>query len=179
MNKKKLLLHTCCAPCATVPIERLQMEYEITCFFYNPNIHPQEEYDNRLAELKNFTDQLNIPLVIAEYDVERWMALAKGFEDEPEKGKRCTICFTMRLNKAAEFAQKNRFSYVTTTLTVSPHKNSNLINQIGRAQCHDNTIQFLEENFKKQDGYKRSLELSRDYNLYRQNYCGCVFSHIP
>lgn len=179
MNKKRLLLHACCAPCATVPIERLQTDFEITCFFYNPNIHPQEEYDHRLAELKNLMGHLNIPLVIAEYDVDRWMALVKGSENEPEKGERCTICFTMRINKAVEFAKNNGFSLVTTTLTVSPHKNSTLINQIGRAHCHGDTVQFLEENFKKQDGYKRSLELSRDYNLYRQNYCGCVFSHRP
>lgn len=179
MNKNKLLLHTCCAPCVTVPIERLKMEYEVTCFFYNPNIHPQEEYENRLAELKNLMGQLNIPLVIAEYDVDRWMALVKGFENEPEKGERCTICFTMRINKAVEFAKNNGFSLVTTTLTVSPHKNSTLINQIGREQCHGDTVQFIEENFKKQDGYKRSLVLSRDYNLYRQNYCGCVFSQRP
>ncbi|HEX9971358.1 MAG TPA: epoxyqueuosine reductase QueH [bacterium] len=176
MNKKNLLLHTCCAPCVTVPVERLRTEYEITCFFYNPNIQPQEEYDKRLAELRNFTDQFKISLIIAEYDVDRWMALIQGFENEPEQGKRCKICFAMRLEKTAAFARENGFSCFTTTLTLSPHKDSNLINQIGIALRQDDTIHFLQENFKKKDGYKRSLELSKDYNLYRQNYCGCIFS---
>lgn len=179
MNKKNLLLHTCCAPCVTVPVERLRTEYEITCFFYNPNIQPQEEYDKRLAELRNFTDQFKIPLIIGEYDVDRWMALTQGFENEPEQGKRCKICFAMRLEKTAVFARENRFYCFTTTLTLSPHKDSNLINQIGIAQRQDDTIHFLQENFKKKDGYKRSLELSKDYNLYRQNYCGCIFSRKP
>jgi hypothetical protein len=179
MNKKNLLLHTCCAPCVTVPIERLQSEYEITCFFYNPNIQPREEYNKRLAELRNFTDQFKIPLIIAEYDVDRWMALVQGFENEPEKGKRCKICFAMRLEKAAAFASENGFYCFTTTLTLSPHKDSNLINQIGMAQRQYASTQFLLENFKKKDGYKRSLELSKDYNLYRQNYCGCSFSRKP
>lgn len=176
MNKKKLLLHTCCAPCVTVPIERLRADYEITCFFYNPNIHPEEEYDKRLAELTHFAEQLNIPLVIAEYDVNHWMELVRGLEAEPEKGRRCKVCFAMRLQRTATFARENGFSCFSTTLTLSPHKDSNLINQIGSAQQEDANIQFLEENFKKRDGYKHSLELSRAYNLFRQNYCGCIFS---
>jgi len=176
MNKKQLLLHTCCAPCVTVPFERLRADYEITCFFYNPNIHPEEAYNKRLAELTNFADQLKIPLVIAEYDVNHWMELVRGLEAEPEKGRRCKVCFAMRLQRTATFARENGFSYFSTTLTLSPHKDSNLINQIGIEQQRATNIPFLEENFKKSDGYKHSLELSRVYNLFRQNYCGCIFS---
>jgi len=176
MNRQKLLLHTCCAPCVTVPIERLESEYEITCFFYNPNIHPTAEYLQRLNELTNLAKEFNIEIMVQEYDSDRWFELVKGLEDEAEGGKRCSVCFKMRLEQAAKFAKENGFDYFTTTLTISPHKNAKLINRIGSELNEQQRIQFLKADFKKRDGYKRSVELSKIYNLYRQNYCGCVFS---
>lgn len=177
MKKEKLLLHACCAPCSTVPIERLNDEYDITCFFYNPNIQPEQEYERRLAELKRFADRIKIQLVVGEYEVNLWNERIAGFEQEPERGNRCTICFTMRLAKTAAVAKENGFCCFTTTLTLSPHKDSHLINEIGLAQCQERGPAYLNENFKKKDGYRRSLELSAYYHFYRQNYCGCRFSH--
>lgn len=179
MKKEKLLLHVCCAPCSTVPIERLNDEFDITCFFYNPNIQPEQEYERRLAELKRFADQIKIPLLIGDYDVNVWNELVTGFEQEPERGNRCKICFTRRLAKTAALAKENGFCCFATTLTLSPHKDSPVINEIGLAQCQATGIIFLEENFKKRDGYRRSLELSAYYHFYRQYYCGCRFSRKP
>ena len=173
---KKLLLHACCAPCMTVPIERLQSEYDITGFFYNPNIHPEEEYKKRLNEITNWTQQKNIPLIVHEYDVDRWHELVKGLEKEPERGKRCTVCFRMRLQQTAILAKQKGFDWFTTTLSISPHKNANIINQIGKKLRDQIGVQFLEANFKKKNGFKRSIELSKKYNFYRQNYCGCIYS---
>ncbi len=176
MKKLKLLLHTCCAPCVTVPMERLQPDYEVSCIFYNPNIHLRYEYLERLNEIIRLTKELELKIIIPEYDVDRWFELVKGLEDEPEGGKRCSVCFEMRLRETAQYAKKNNFDLFTTTLTISPHKNATLINQIGAEISEQNQIPFLDANFKKKDGYKRSIELSKKYNLYRQNYCGCIFS---
>jgi len=176
MNKPKLILHTCCAPCVTVPIERLESDYEITCFFYNPNIHPEHEYKQRLSELKKVSKELNIEIFEQQYNSDRWFDLVNGLEDEPEGGKRCAVCFKMRMQEAAKFAKEKGYDLFTTTLTISPHKNAKLINQIGLELGEQCGIQFLESDFKKKDGYKRSVELSKYYNLYRQDYCGCVFS---
>jgi len=160
----------------TVPIERLQTEFEITGFFYNPNIHPKKEYEKRLNEITTWTQQQAIPLIVHKYDVDFWFDLVKGFEKEPEGGKRCDICFKMRLEQTAIFAKQNGFDFFTTTLSISPHKNSTLINKIGKELGKKFDVQFLESNFKKKDGFKRSIELSKKYNFYRQNYCGCVYS---
>lgn len=176
MQKQKLLLHTCCAPCVTIPMERLESDYEISCFFYNPNIHPKEEYIHRLKELQNLAKQLNFKIVIHQYDADRWLELINGLEDEPEGGERCAICFRIRLQETAKYAKKQGFDVFTTTLTISPHKNAILINQLGSELDEQYNIKFLAANFKKKDGYKRSIELSNKYNLYRQNYCGCIFS---
>jgi len=176
MKKQSLLLHTCCAPCVTVPIERLESDYEITCFFYNPNIHPEEEYLQRFKELQNLSKELNIGIIAQKYDSKHWFELVKGLENEAEGGKRCAVCFKMRLQKAAKFAKSKGFDIFTTTLTISPHKNASLINQIGSTLAEQHQIKFLVSNFKKKDGYKRSIQLSNVYNLYRQNYCGCIFS---
>lgn len=177
MNKKKLLLHTCCAPCGTVPIERLCPEYEVTCFFYNPNIHPEEEYLQRLDEFQNLAKKLNIKIIVPEeYNSDQWLDLVKGLENEPEGGKRCAICFRMRLQATAKVTKQTGFDLFTTTLTISPHKNATLINQIGLELIEQHQIKFLVANFKKKDGYKRSIELSKIYNMYRQNYCGCIYS---
>jgi len=176
MNKKKLLLHSCCGPCSTVPIERLQSEFEIVCFEYNPNIHPEKEHQLRVDELKTLAEQVGVDLIVSEYKPEQWFDLVKGFENEPEGGKRCEICFHMRLEHTAKFAQENSYDFFTTTLTISPHKNAKLINKIGAEIAKQEKVSFLEFNFKKKDGYKRSIELSKIYNLYRQNYCGCIYS---
>ena len=176
MKQPKLLLHTCCAPCVTVPIERLESGWEITSFFYNPNIHPEQEYQQRRDELKGYARQSGVEVVESQYDVDRWFELVKGLENEPERGKRCEVCFRMRLEQTARFAQENGFDCFTTTLTISPHKNAKQINKIGAELADLYGVKFLAADFKKKDGYKRSVELSKQYNFYRQNYCGCVFS---
>jgi len=173
---KKLLLHICCAPDATVVVERLRTDYEITGFFYNPNIHPQKEYQLRVKEMEKLASQMDFPLKTGHYDDDRWFSLIKGLEEEPEGGKRCEICFHTRLQATAELAANLEFDLFTTVLTVSPHKNADLINKLGNAVAEKNNVSFLPENFKKKDGFKRSIELSKIYNLYRQNFCGCVFS---
>ena len=177
-KKKKLLLHVCCAPDATVVLERLSPQFEITIFFYNPNIHPAKEYSLRLLEMETLAKALKFPLLQADYDADTWFELTKGMEKIPEGGKRCTVCFEMRLRKAAEIARKHGFDLFTTVLSVSPHKNAKLINQIGTEIANKFGLKFMEANFKKQNGFFRSLELSRQYNLYRQDYCGCVYSQI-
>jgi len=176
MNKPRLLLHTCCAPCVTVPVERLQHDYELSCFFYNPNIHLKDEYLKRLNEVIRLTKELGLKIIIPDYDVAPWFELVKGLEDEPEGGKRCSVCFEMRLQETGRYAKEHNFDVFTTTLTISPHKNAVLINKIGTEIGEQYQIAFLEANFKKQDGYRRSIELSKKHNLYRQNYCGCIFS---
>lgn len=178
MNKKKLLLHSCCGPCSTVPIERLRSEFEIVCFEYNPNIHPEKEHRIRVEELVALTKQLEVELIVSEYNPDYWFSLVKGLENEPEGGKRCEICFRMRLEHTAKFARQNGFDVFTTTLTISPHKNAALINKIGAEIAEKENVPFLESNFKKKDGYKRSIELSKIYDLYRQNYCGCIYSRV-
>ena len=176
MQKQKLLLHACCAPCVTVPMERLQADFEVSCFFYNPNIHPAEEHSKRLAEIQNLAKKLDLQIIIHRYDSERWFELVKGLEDEPERGARCKICFHMRLEQTAQYARQHGFDIFTTTLTLSPHKNAALINQLGAELGKRYQIEFLAADFKKKDGFKRSIELSDRHNLYRQTYCGCIFS---
>ncbi|HWP79481.1 MAG TPA: epoxyqueuosine reductase QueH [Candidatus Acidoferrum sp.] len=167
---KKLLLHACCAPCSTAVIERLQGEYDLTVFFYNPCIEPEEEYLRRLAELERLLGILNLPLIEGAYEPDRYLDAVRGLEHEPEGGARCAVCFEQRLAAAAALPG---YDLVTTTLTVSPHKNAALINGIGKKLCGD---RWLHSDFKKQNGYLRSIELSKQYGLYRQNFCGCVFS---
>ncbi|MBC8180796.1 epoxyqueuosine reductase QueH [candidate division KSB1 bacterium] len=172
----KLLLHTCCAPCITVPLERLQSEFEITGFFYNPNIHPEQEYKKRLHEIKRWTQQTGIPLIVQNYETSRWFELVKGLEDEPEGGKRCDVCFRMRLEQTAALAKQKGFDCFTTTLSISPHKNATAINLVGNEVGKKFGVQFFEANFKKKDGFKQSVELSKNYGFYRQDYCGCIYS---
>jgi len=179
MAVKKILVHTCCAPCSTYSFEKLISEgFEPVIFFYNPNIHPENEYKKRLEELIKFADFKKYPLIIQEDAPELWFEVVKGFEEEKEGGSRCEICFRMRLEKTAIYAGENNFDGFTTTLTISPHKNTVIINKIGKELSKKHDIFFLEENFKKAEGFKKSLELSKQYNLYRQRYCGCVFSKM-
>ncbi len=183
MEKQKLLLHSCCAPCSTAVIERLISDYDITILYYNPNIYPEQEYLKRKNEeiryIKIFNKKnsnSNVKMLDCDYESEKFYEAVKGLEDEKEGGARCPVCFKLRLQKTAELAKQNGYDIFGTTLTVSPHKNAELINQIGQSIENNLEIKFLQSNFKKQDGYKRSIELSKENNLYRQNYCGCEFA---
>jgi predicted adenine nucleotide alpha hydrolase (AANH) superfamily ATPase len=175
VKKPKILLHSCCAPCLTHPLEELQKDFEVVLFFYNPNIHPREEYEMRLTEAKRYCLG-KCEILEEKYDPEVWFEKIKGFENEPERGARCRICYEMRLAKTAEFAAKSGFQFFATTLSISPHKNADWLNEIGQKLSSKYKIKFLESNWKKCDGFKKSLELSKSANLKRQNYCGCVFS---
>lgn len=170
----RILLHTCCAPCASAVIERLKNENDLTLFFYNPNISSFSEYQKRLDELYRFNRLAghNLPLLEIGYDGGVFETAVIGCENEPERGRRCDICFRIRLEKTAEIFD-SKYDNFTTTLTVSPHKNAGTINAIGTEYGG-----YSPSNFKKNDGYKRSIELSKIYNLYRQNFCGCKYSQI-
>lgn len=174
---KKLLVQVCCAPCSSYSFEKLINDgYEVTGYFYNPNIHPELEYKRRLEELIKFAGIKKYPLIIEEDPHEFWFHRIKGLEKEKEGGKRCEECFKMRLEKTAFYAMQNGFDCFTTVLTISPHKNSSKINQIGKNIAEKYNIAFLEENFKKKDGFKKSIKLSEEYGFYRQSYCGCIYS---
>lgn len=174
--KQKLLLHACCGPCATFVIESLKDEFDISVFFYNPNIYPAQEYEKRLSAIKKFCDDKKVHLIEGNYNHEGWLNMVKGLENEPEGGERCVSCFELRLCVAADFASENGFDIFTTTLSVSPHKNFKSISQIGKELEKECGIRFLDRDFKKDDGFKRSIELSKEHSLYRQDYCGCEFA---
>jgi predicted adenine nucleotide alpha hydrolase (AANH) superfamily ATPase len=174
----RLLLHICCAPCSTEVFRRLASDYEVTGFFYNPNIHPSEEYESRLTELERFSKEVGINYVEGEYDPGTWFERTRGFENEPEGGKRCDLCFTLRLEETAKLAVEEGFDVFTTTLTISPHKNARIINSIGKRIGENYGVKFIEADFKKKDGFKHSLDLSRKHNLHRQSYCGCTHSKL-
>ena len=178
LNKKpKLLLHSCCGPCSSACIERLLQNFDITIFYYNPNIYPKEEFEKRLFNqnkvVKYFDD---IKIVSPNYDEQEYLQKVKGLEGEKEGGTRCDACFELRLFQTALFAKNNGYDYFGTTLTVSSHKNEQHINEIGEKISNQLGISFLYSDFKKHEGYKRSIELSKQIDLYRQNYCGCRFS---
>lgn len=182
-NKKEgirpsLLLHACCAPCSSYCIEYLNEHFEITLFFYNPNIFPAEEYTHRVNELKRLVHEmgLNIPVLEAENDTESFYALAKGRENIREGGARCFDCYRLRLEKTAKLARERGFDYFTTTLSISPLKNAAKLREIGLELEGEYGVKNLPSDFKKKEGYKRSIELSKKYNLYRQDYCGCEYS---
>lgn len=184
LGKPSLLMHSCCGPCSTACIERMAPDYEITIFFYNPNINDRAEYDKRKENQIKFIEEYNknpekpgkIAFMEGDYDVDDYLDLCGAYGDEPEGGKRCWLCFDMRLKKTAETAAMLNFDTFTTTLTVSPHKDKNAIFAIGRRHSDTYKVGFLEEDFKKKDGFKRSCELARQYDLYRQDFCGCEFS---
>lgn len=179
---KTLLLHACCAPCSSSVLERLSDFFKITIFYYNPNITDQEEYDKRLEEIHRFTSILNkntkykISIIDGRYEPNEFFSIAKNLEKEPEKGKRCYLCYQLRLEETAKIAKEKNFDYFTTTLSLSPYKNSNWINEIGENLKDHYHVNYLYSDFKKKNGYQRSIELSKKYNLYRQNYCGCIYS---
>ena len=174
---KKVLLHACCAPCASYPIQKLiEDNYEPIIFFYNPNIFPSNEYEIRRVELEKYCTKINIQYIEGNYEIKEFYKATKGFENEPEKGKRCDICFNLRLNKTAKKAKELEIQYFTTTLSVSPHKNSNQIFLAGNFASKNYGVKFLEYNFKKQDGFKISRMIAKENNMYAQTYCGCEFS---
>ena len=179
-NKPTLLLHACCAPCSSSVLERLTDYFEITIFFYNPNITDYGEYLKRKEELERFIKLLNykIKLLDCSHDKERFLELARGLEDKKEGDIRCYKCYKLRLEETAKMAKENNFDYFTTTLSISPYKNSKWLNEIGDNLKEKYQINYLYADFKKKNGYKRSIELSQQYNLYRQNYCGCIYSKI-
>ena len=177
-RKPTLLLHSCCGPCSSAVLERLTEHFQVTLLYYNPNIEPEEEYLHRLSEQKRLLTLLpgEIPMLPCDYDHEAFDAFAPALADAPEGGERCLACFAMRLNYTAEQAKAHGFEYFTTTLSVSPHKNADNVNRIGAEAGAKAGVKYLFADFKKKNGYLRSLELSRAYNLYRQDYCGCRYS---
>ena len=178
-SKPELLLHACCAPCSSYVIEYLSDYFDITIYYYNPNIYPESEYFKRLNELKKFLKEFkikNIKLIEAEYNQENYNNNIIGLEELGEKSKRCFECYKFRMEEACKFAKENNFDYFTTTLSISPYKVSSWINEIGEDLMNRYNINYLYADFKKKNGYKRSLELSKEYNLYRQEYCGCIYS---
>ncbi len=175
-----ILLHACCAPCSSAVLERLAEFAEITLFFYNPNILPEEEYRYRLEELGRLLREMplkrEIHLIEGDYEPERFLAFARELADEPERGARCRKCIALRLEEAAKAAKAIGADYFATTLTVSPHKDAAFINECGFAIVEEFGIPWLPSDFKKKEGYKRSIQLSSEYDLYRQDFCGCPFS---
>ena len=184
---ERIFLHSCCGPCSTSVIERLAENYQITVFFYNPNITNEGEYRKRFLTEKSFIDAFNkdhpemepVLLVEGKYDPETYLEFVRGMEQEPENGARCAKCFAFRMEETARQAVQRGFSLFATTLSVSPHKRTQTINEIGYTLRDQYQLDFLDESFKKKDGFRRSVELSRQYGLYRQNYCGCRFSERP
>lgn len=175
-----LLLHACCAPCSSYVLEYLSQYFEITVLYYNPNISPRSEYDTRAEELKRLISEMEfihpVKLMVGEYEPEKFYTMAKGMENLPEGGERCFKCYHQRLLYTAQLARAGGFDYFTTTLSISPLKNAAKLNEIGQELSKECGVEYLLSDFKKKNGYKRSVELSNQHNLYRQNYCGCVFS---
>lgn len=175
-KENTLLLHSCCAPCSTACIERLLEYFDLSIYYYNPNIDTLEEFNKRSLEQKRYLDKLNVKCFLEDYLKEDFSSIILGLEGEKEGGKRCEKCFYLRLKKTAIKAKELGLKYFATTLTVSPLKNAELINRIGTAVEEETGVKYLQTDFKKQNGYKRSIELSKENNMYRQNYCGCEFS---
>lgn len=176
----KLLLHSCCAPCSSYCLELLSQYFEVTVFYYNPNIFPPEEYTMRVAEQERFVQSFpakhKISFVEGTYDTEKFYAMVKGMETLKEGGERCFACYELRLRESAEYAKAHGFDFFTTTLSISPLKNAQKLNEIGKKLETEYGIKYLYSDFKKQNGYKRSTEISNEYDMYRQYYCGCVYS---
>ena len=174
--RPKVSLHSCCAPCSSHVVTLLKEYFDVTVLYYNPNIYPLEEYLKRKNEQIKLLEILNIPIMDIDYDHNEFKENVKGLEDEKEGGARCNKCFALRLEKTAILAQLNQFEYFCTTLTVSPYKNSQIINKIGAILEQKYNVKYLYSDFKKKEGYKKSIELSKKYDLYRQHYCGCEYS---
>ena len=177
-HKPTILLHSCCGPCSSSVIDTLKDYFKITIYYYNPNIEPKEEYEKRKSEQIRLIKELgNIDYIDSDYDNASFLFSSKGLEQEKEGGLRCPKCFYLRMSKTALKAKEEDFEYFGTTLTVSPHKNSQIINELGKKIEEETNIKYLYSDFKKHNGYLKSIELSKKYNLYRQDYCGCHFSN--
>jgi predicted adenine nucleotide alpha hydrolase (AANH) superfamily ATPase len=179
-SRPKLLLHACCGPCSSAVLERLNEIFDISVLFYNPNIDSEEEYNFRLSELRRLIEEMDLEIrtIDPDYNAEEFYQAVKGHEADREGGARCSICFKLRLDKTAAYAKENGFDFFTTTLSISPYKNSQVLNKIGGLCAKNHGVDYLFSDFKKENGYKRSIELSKDYHLYRQDYCGCSFSKM-
>lgn len=175
-TKPSLLLHICCIGCGVYVSQVLRDEFNITLYFYNPNIFPLSEYDKRLEEIQKVAKMYKMKVILGNYDHKKWRDMVKGHEADQEKGARCMMCYRERLEETARYASENGFHYFATTLTTSPHKNAEAIMKFGKDLGREYEIGFLERDFKKQDGFKKSSAMSRDLGLYRQDYCGCEFS---
>jgi len=174
--RKKLLLHVCCASCAVYVYQKLAVDYDVTCFFYNPNIQPLSEYESRKKEIERIAAANQWDVVYADYDTNQWFQLVQGHEKDPERGERCSICFYMRLEKTFAYAKTNGFALVTSTLSISPYKVTRQINAEGEKLSRISGIEFLPENFKKQDGYNIGKKMAMEMGIKHQNYCGCLYS---
>lgn len=176
----KLLLHACCAPCSSYCLEYLSRYFEITVLYYNPNISPEEEFKKRAEEEKRLISEMPVKnpvtLVVDDYEPDEFFSAVKGLENAPEGGERCFVCYRLRLERAARYAKEHGFDYFCSTLSISPLKNAQKLNEIGTELSEIYKVPSLPNDFKKKGGYLRSIELSREHGLYRQNYCGCVFS---
>ena len=172
----KLLLHICCGPCATHVIEILNQNFKVTGYFYNPNIYPIEEYEKRFETARIVAERQEIPLIHGKYEPQTYFNAVKGFEKEPENGERCKICYRLRFYSTAKLAASKSFDYIASTLTLGPQKKASIINPIGKEESEKAGLSFVEGDWKKNDGFKRSCMLSGEYGIYRQNYCGCLFS---
>ncbi|MET3616562.1 putative adenine nucleotide alpha hydrolase (AANH) superfamily ATPase [Peptoniphilus olsenii] len=182
-NKKpKLLLHSCCGPCSSAVLEKIKEYFKITVFYYNPNIDSESEYKRRSKEqvelLKDMDLNDEINIVVEEYIHQEFLEYIRGFEKYPEGGARCFKCYMQRLEQAAKYAKNYNFDYFTTTLSISPHKDSQVLNRIGQFLSVKYDVKYLYSDFKKKNGFKRSVELTKEFNMYRQDYCGCEFSKI-
>ncbi|MGF7143716.1 hypothetical protein HNQ56_002143 [Anaerotaenia torta] len=179
-RRPKLLIHSCCAPCSSYVLEYLSHYFEITVFYYNPNIYPPEEYSRREEEQKNLIGTMplagKVHFRAGTYEPQRYYEAVRGKEGEPEGGDRCFECYELRFREAARMAKEEGFEYFVSTLSISPHKNADKLNEIGNRLAAEYGLRYLPSDFKKRNGYKRSIELSREYSLYRQDYCGCVYS---
>jgi predicted adenine nucleotide alpha hydrolase (AANH) superfamily ATPase len=180
-SRPRLLLHSCCGPCSSAVIEYLRQYFDLTVLYYNPNIQPETEYARRLAAQKQLISRMcpEVELLELGWDGPCFDEAVRGLEGEPEGGARCTACFALRLERTAREAAAGSFDFFCTTLTVSPHKDPQRINSIGRALAERYGVAWLPSDFKKREGYKRSIQLSREYNLYRQDYCGCLYGKSP
>lgn len=177
-----LIIHSCCAPCSSYVLEYLSRYFKITVLYYNPNIFPKEEYEYRISEQERLIDSMqfvnDVKLIASGYTPEDFYNAVKGSEKEPEGGRRCRLCFNVRLRYTAALAKKMNFDYFTTTLSISPLKNAEVLNKLGAEIGKEYGVEYLQSDFKKRNGYKRSVELSKEYGLYRQDYCGCIYSKM-
>lgn len=181
-KKPKLLIHSCCAPCSSYVLEYLTKYFEVSIFYYNPNIYPAQEYIRRVEEQQHLIGKMcldsEVKFMQGEFVPEVFYQAIQGMEEEPEGRERCFVCYKLRLSEAAKLAKELEFDYFTTTLSISPHKDASKLNEIGNSLAKEYGISYLPSDFKKKNGYKRSIELSKEFNLYRQDYCGCIYSYL-